>query len=83
MKTLSIAQSVCIEYDEIMLHHRKTFSASHFGDRTLMTDENDRVEIPSTGDYVISCKHRCTEAVLTDIRDRLCFQKRKDNSCDL
>ncbi len=23
MKTLSIAQSVCIEYDEIMLHHRK------------------------------------------------------------
>ena len=34
MKTLSIAQSVCIEYDEIMLHHRKTFSASHFGDTT-------------------------------------------------
>jgi len=51
--------------------------------RAVMTDENDRVEIPSTGDYVISCKHRCTEAVLTDIRDRLCFQKRKDNSCDL
>lgn len=34
MKTLSIAQSVCIEYDEIMLHHRKTHSASHFGDTT-------------------------------------------------
>ena len=34
MKTLSITQSVCIEYDEIMLHHRKTFSASHFGDTT-------------------------------------------------
>lgn len=34
MKTLSIAQSVCIEYDEIMLHHRKSFSASHFGDTT-------------------------------------------------
>ena len=34
MKTLSIAQSVCIEYDEIMLRHRRTFSVSHFGDTT-------------------------------------------------
>ena len=45
MKTLSIAQSVCIEYDEIMLHHRKTFSASHFGDTT---DEDGESQEGST-----------------------------------
>ena len=34
MKTISIAQSICIEYDEILLDHRRTFSVSHFGENT-------------------------------------------------
>ena len=34
MMSISIAQSICIEYDEILLDHRKTFSVSHFGENT-------------------------------------------------